>query len=81
MSDLRLVGFGVALSVLGYATSIALGVDLSMREECARTNVERWFVPVSAEDGAWMLAAIALGGLALAAIVFQRREYREAGER
>ncbi|UJR86403.1 hypothetical protein [Sandaracinus amylolyticus] len=44
--DLRLVGIGVALSVLGYGASVALGIDLATREECARTNVGSWFVPV-----------------------------------
>jgi ABC-type transport system involved in multi-copper enzyme maturation permease subunit len=66
----------VAVNFYGRSIMAAIGV-----EHGVNPPPERWFVPVSAEDGAWMLAAIAIGGLALAAIVFQRREYREAGER
>jgi ABC-2 type transport system permease protein len=37
----------------------------------------RWFEPLSAGTASWALAAIAIGGLALAILVFSRREYRD----
>jgi ABC-2 type transport system permease protein len=36
-----------------------------------------WFVPVSAQAGMWTLLGVAFGGLVLALMVFQRREYRD----
>jgi ABC-2 type transport system permease protein len=36
-----------------------------------------WFEPMSVQAATWALAAIAVGGLALAAVVFSRREYRD----
>ena len=37
----------------------------------------RWFEPLSAEAASWALLGIAAGGLALALIMFSRREYRD----
>jgi ABC-2 type transport system permease protein len=36
-----------------------------------------WFEPLSVSVATWTLAGIAIGGLALAAIIFSRREYRD----
>jgi len=37
----------------------------------------RWFEPLSMSAATWALIAIALGGLALALVIFARREYRD----
>ena len=37
----------------------------------------RWFVPISAQAGGYALLAVTLGGLLLALLIFQRREYRD----
>jgi ABC-2 type transport system permease protein len=66
----------VAVSFYGRSIMAAVGADHG-----ATPPPERWFVPVSAETGAWALAAIALGCLTAAACVFQWREYREAADR
>ncbi|MEX2118511.1 MAG: ABC transporter permease subunit [Pirellulales bacterium] len=36
-----------------------------------------WFEPISPSTAAWVLALFGAGGLALALLVFQRREYRD----
>jgi len=66
----------VAVNFYGRSIMAEIGADHGVTPA-----PERWFVPVSAADGAWMLGAIALGSLLAAAIVFQWREYRESGER
>jgi hypothetical protein len=37
----------------------------------------QWFEPLSATTATWALVGIAVGGLALAIVIFSRREYRD----
>jgi len=62
----------VAVSYYGKSMIFGLGLDYGVPPPDVR-----WFEPVSIANGALSLVAIGLGGLLLAAIVFQRREYRD----
>jgi ABC-type transport system involved in multi-copper enzyme maturation permease subunit len=62
----------VAVNYYGRSMMYSLGEADGLKVPSAQ-----WFEPLSAQTGAWTLLGIAAGGLLLAMLVFQRREYRD----
>ena len=62
----------VAVNYYGRSLMYAAGAD-----EGLPPPDPRWFEPLSVSAAGWALTWIAIGGLALAMLVFSRREYRD----
>ena len=70
----NLPGIVKRVAINYYGRSLMYGAGAA---EGLKTPDAEWFQPLSTETAQWALAGIAIGGLALALVVFSRREYRD----